>query len=239
MQRFQPEGGYAEINARDPRYAKVLEKLLVAELVPERLAAKHKLGQHRTVRQIERVLEGLWQRGGPGDLRAVRLIAEAHPGRPDPAFLRGPQGSKLCVAPDAHDAAEVASLLEGQYWTLDFTRACMAQAQLGSSAWVVARDPATRAVVASARALSDHARFGYVLDVIVRPDLRGRGFGRGLKQLLLAHPALRGLPTIALRTRDADAFYRELGFERSPPFGIDMRLTHPAPAHAEVRGPYL
>ncbi len=236
MRRYQPEGGYAEITPRDPRYEKVLEKLLVAELVPERVAAKHKLGQHRTVAQIERVLEGLWQRGAPGDLQAIRLIREAHPGRPEPSFLRGPAGAQWCVAPDADDAEDVARLLEGQYWTHAFSLACMARAQLGSTAWVVARDPATRAVLASARAVSDRARFAYVLDVIVRPALRGRGLGRAVMQLLLAHPAMRRLHAIALRTRDADVFYEQLGFERAPATGIDMRFVRRIPTVASTPG---
>jgi ribosomal protein S18 acetylase RimI-like enzyme/nitroimidazol reductase NimA-like FMN-containing flavoprotein (pyridoxamine 5'-phosphate oxidase superfamily) len=212
MQRFQPEGGYDEIRPDDKRYTKVLERLMVAQLRPTRLSAKYKLGQHRTRAQIERVLAGLWQRGAPGDLRALRLIQEAHPDHPEPAFLQGPEASALCVAPDAGDARQVAALLEGQYWTEGFTHERMAQAQLGSAAWVVARDRHTRAVLASARVVGDQARFGYLLDVIVRPELRGRGFGRALITLLLDHPAVRGLLSIGLRTRDAHALYREFGF---------------------------
>jgi GNAT superfamily N-acetyltransferase/nitroimidazol reductase NimA-like FMN-containing flavoprotein (pyridoxamine 5'-phosphate oxidase superfamily) len=225
MQRFQPEGGYAPLSAEDKRYTKVLEQLLVAELQPIRISAKHKLGQHRTVAQIERVLEGLWARGKQGDLRAIRLIRDAHPASPSPAFLRGPSGSELCVAPDERDAREVAALLAGQYWTELFTAECMAQAQLGSTAWVLAREPSTRAVIGSARAVTDRARFGYVLDVIVRPDQRGRGFGAALTRLLLAHPALRGLKSIALRTRDAHRLYRTFGFEQSRADPMSMVLT--------------
>jgi nitroimidazol reductase NimA-like FMN-containing flavoprotein (pyridoxamine 5'-phosphate oxidase superfamily) len=108
MARFQPAGGHVPIRVGDKRYTKVLEQILVAELVPETLSAKHKLGQHRPRAQIESVLAGLWRRGGPGDTQAMRLIRAAHPERPAPAFLCGPEGSELCVAPDARDAAEVA-----------------------------------------------------------------------------------------------------------------------------------
>jgi ribosomal protein S18 acetylase RimI-like enzyme/nitroimidazol reductase NimA-like FMN-containing flavoprotein (pyridoxamine 5'-phosphate oxidase superfamily) len=212
MQRFQPEGGYEPIAHTDKRYRKVLEQLLVAELVPTEISAKSKLGQHRSKAQIERVLAGLWQRGADGDMRAIRLIREAHPDQPDPGFLRGPLDSSLCVAPDESDAVEVARMLDGQYWTRDFTQARMAAAQRGSAAWLVARDRHTGEVLASARALSDHARFGYLLDVIVRPELRGRGLGRALVTRLLDHPALRNLLSVALRTRDAHSLYRELGF---------------------------
>lgn len=225
MERFQPEGGYRAITARDRGYAKVLDTLMVAAFVPSKVSGKAKLGQHRTIGQIERVLEGLWRRGRPGDLSALRLIREAHPGNPQPAFLRGPHGSELCVAPDARDAEEVAALLAGQYWTTAFSPGCMAAAQLGSSAWVVARDAATRSVLASARAVSDRARFGHVLDVIVRADARRKGFARTLMGLLLDHPALRSALTITLRTRDAQALYDSLGFVRGETSGDLMTLV--------------
>ena len=97
MARFQPEGGFLPITADAPRYAKVLDALLVAELVPARVSCKHKLGQHRSLAQIERVLAGLWQRGATGDLAAMRRVREAHPARPVPAFLA--RTLEACCAP--------------------------------------------------------------------------------------------------------------------------------------------
>jgi nitroimidazol reductase NimA-like FMN-containing flavoprotein (pyridoxamine 5'-phosphate oxidase superfamily)/GNAT superfamily N-acetyltransferase len=215
MARFQPEGGYAPIHADDQRYRKVLEGLMVAELRPAKLSAKHKLGQHRSKRQIEAVLEGLWKRGGQGDLRAIRLIKQAHPEQPRPSFLVGPEGSELCVAPDEEDARQVAGLLEGQYWTAGFAPDQLAAAQRGSTAWVVAREPESGRVLASARALSDGARLAWLLDVITDPGLRGRGYGRALLHLLMAHPALRGVSHMCLRTR-TPGFYSPLGFAAAP-----------------------
>lgn len=225
MKRYQPEGGYDEIRPDDRRYATLLERLMVAALRPTKLSAKHKLGQHRSRAQIESVLAGLWQRGAPGDLRAIRLVHEAHPASPQPAFLCGPGGSVLCVWPDAADAEQVAAMLVGQYWTSEFSESLMADAQRGSTAWVVARDPASKQVLASARAISDRARFGYVLDVIVRPELRRQGFGQALMKLLLDHPALRTLKSIGLRTNDAQGLYGKLGFQVvEHPAGSSMAL---------------
>lgn len=225
MERFQPEGNYLPIAQDEPRYRKVLEQLFIAELVPERVGVKQKLGQARSKAQIERVLEGLWRRGGEHDTRAIRLIREAHPERPAPAFLRGPEGEELCVAPDQEDATQVVALLEGQYWTTEFTPLRMARAQLGSDVWVVARDPQTRAIIASARAISDGARFAYLLDVIVAPARRGRGLGRALVRLLLDHPRVRHVACVRLRTRDAHAVYTPLGFAPSPLDPRDMVLS--------------
>lgn len=212
MQRFQPEGGYKPIQADDPNYRKVLEKLLVCELVPERLSAKRKLGQHRTRAQIERLLEGLWKRGLPGDVAALRLIQEAHPDKPEPAFLNtGDPDVVLGVAPDADDARAVAELLTGQYWTHDFSAQLMTDAHLGTPAWLVARARDGR-LVGSARVVSDGARFGYLMDVIVHPEFRGRGVGQALSKLVLDHPRVRHVLRVGLRTRDAQRFYEPLGF---------------------------
>jgi len=222
MQRYQPEGGYVPIRAHDRRYRKVLEGLLVAELRPRTLSAKHKLGQHRSKRQIESVLEGLWHRGGQGDLHAIRLIKEAHPERPRPAFLVGPEGSELCVAPDREDARQVAALLEGQYWTGGLSPDVLAAAQCGSAALVVARAPESGRVLASARAISDGARLAWIMDVITDPALRGRGYGRAVTRLLMAHPALRGVSYMCLRTR-TPSFYSQFGFGDAPaPRGQEM-----------------
>lgn len=219
MERFQPEGGYRPISPDDAGYRKVLEKLLVCELRPDTLSGKRKLGQHRTRAQIERLLKGLWQRGQPGDVAALRMILEAHPDRPAPPFLATAEpGVSLAVAPDADDAEAVAALLEGQYWTGDFSRALMARAHLGTPAWVLARTREGE-VVGSARVVSDGARYGCLMDVVVHPALRGRGVGKALVALALDHPAARGVLRIGLRTRDAQRLYEKFGFT---PF-----LAHP------------
>ncbi len=212
MRRFQPEGGYAPIRPEDPRYATMLRKILVVEIAPERITTKHKLGQKRSGAEIARVLEGLFARGAPGDLRAIRLVRDAHPERPTPGFLAGPEGVELCVAPDEADAVAVAELLADTYWGPWVDPDVRRRAQLGSDAWVVARDAATGAVIGSARAVSDGTRFAYVLDVVVAPSHRRRGVGDALMRLLLAHPRLRDGRVVRLRTRDAQGFYARFGF---------------------------
>ncbi|MET0283881.1 MAG: GNAT family N-acetyltransferase [Polyangiales bacterium] len=218
MQRFQPEGGYVPLD--DKRYRKVLEGLLIAELRPTRLFAKRKLGQHRSPRQIEAVMEGLWQRGQPGDLRALTLIRAAHPSRP--SFRAGPEQSELCVQPSEQDAREVATLLEGEYWTGGLTLDQLARAQVGSEAWIVARGP--EGVRASARAITDGARLAYVMDVVVQEERRGRGYGRALLQLLLDHPRVRGCARVALKTR-TPAYYEPLGFRAVEHAGAELVLS--------------
>ena len=69
-----------------------------------------------------------------------------------------------------------------------------------------------------ARVVTDGATFGYLCDVYVLPELRGRRLGTWLMECVMAHPDLQGLRRFFLVTRDAHEVYRPFGFTeiRSP-----------------------
>jgi GNAT superfamily N-acetyltransferase len=67
-----------------------------------------------------------------------------------------------------------------------------------------------------ARAVTDMATFAYVADVFVLEAHRGQGAGKLLIACLTTHPALQGLRTWLLLTRDAHGLYRQFGFGPSP-----------------------
>jgi len=211
MRKYQPEGGYAPIDHEDPRYKKSIEGLLIVAVSLERLDGKAKLAQNRTPAERCRLMEKLWQRGASGDCEAIELIRAAAEDTPLPAFLRGPAGLSLAVALGPDDAAAAAALLDGAYWNDGLDRDVLARLQAASSAWVGARD-AEGALVATARAISDVHKRAWIYDVMVAPAYRGRGIGEALVRLLLDHPALRGVHSVLLGTRDAQPFYARLGF---------------------------
>ena len=93
----------------------------------------------------------------------------------------------------------------------DTRRDDIARAHRASSAWVAARAP-DGTLVATARAVSDGVKYGYIGDVAVHPDWRAKGVGDAVMRLLLDHPALRGASRVELATRDAMAFYARMGF---------------------------
>jgi GNAT superfamily N-acetyltransferase len=62
------------------------------------------------------------------------------------------------------------------------------------------------------RVITDCAVFGYLSDVFVLPEFRGRGVGKYLVKAMLEHPDVRGLKLILLRTRDAHGLYAQFGF---------------------------
>lgn len=78
--------------------------------------------------------------------------------------------------------------------------------------------------VAFARVVSDFATFGYLADVFVLPEYRGRGYGRVLMQAVMDHPQLQGLRRFMLVTRDAHRLYEQFGFTApAKPEGIMER----------------
>jgi len=206
MERHQPEGGYALIDADRPEYASSLDRLLVARLEPARIEGRLKLGQHKPRATMERVLEGLWRRGARGDLEAIERIRGAHPERLAPSLLH--HGDvRFEVAP--RDVQGALDLVAGEYWNVNTPRETLARAHAESRCWIMGFD--ARGPAATGRATCD-AKRGWIYDVAVRRDLRGRGVGRALLTLLLDHPQLRGTRECMLGTRDAQGLYGGFGF---------------------------
>jgi ribosomal protein S18 acetylase RimI-like enzyme/nitroimidazol reductase NimA-like FMN-containing flavoprotein (pyridoxamine 5'-phosphate oxidase superfamily) len=210
MERWQPEGRYEPMTADHPHYRGQLQGTLVLRVGFDRVDGKDKLLQNRKPEEIVRILEGLWERGAPEDPAAIEAIREANPGIPEPAFLAAPHDLRLAVALGEGDAEQARRLLAGEYWWEGSAPERIAPVQRASTAWVGAHDRAGR-LVAMARATAD-GRTAWIYDVLVAPELRGRGLGKRLLQLLLDHPAVRGAPAVRLTTRDAQAFYAAFGF---------------------------
>jgi nitroimidazol reductase NimA-like FMN-containing flavoprotein (pyridoxamine 5'-phosphate oxidase superfamily)/GNAT superfamily N-acetyltransferase len=234
MDRWQPEGRYEPMTADHPHYRGELIGTLVIRIDYGRIDGKEKLLQNREPDEVVRILEGLWERGAPGDVEAVEAIREANPDAPTPAFLAAPDGLRLAVALSDGDVALAGALLAGQYWTEGESAEATTRAQRDATAWVGAHDPQGR-LVAQARAMAD-ARTAWVYDVVVAPALRGRGLGSRILAVLLDHPAVRHARTVRLSTRDAQAFYARHGFvgeERQPSAAGRSTMVLLRPARGE------
>lgn len=66
--------------------------------------------------------------------------------------------------------------------------------------------------VGFARVVTDRAVIGYLCDVFVLPDHRGKGLGKALMNAVMDHPDLKDLPVFLLSTRDAHGLYERFGF---------------------------
>lgn len=60
-----------------------------------------------------------------------------------------------------------------------------------------------------ARVVTDYATFGWVCDVFVLDEHKGKGLGKWLMQTVVAFPDLQGLKRLQLATRDAHELYRK------------------------------
>jgi GNAT superfamily N-acetyltransferase len=68
--------------------------------------------------------------------------------------------------------------------------------------------------VGFARLVTDHATFGYLADVFVLEEHRGRGLATAMTKALLEVPEVKSFRRIILATRDAHGVYEKCGFQR-------------------------
>jgi GNAT superfamily N-acetyltransferase len=63
------------------------------------------------------------------------------------------------------------------------------------------------------RVVTDYSSFGYLRDIFVLPQFRGRGYGKQLVAAILERMDEEGVASLMLATKDAQALYRCFGFE--------------------------
>lgn len=211
MKKFQPEGGYVPIDPASPMYKGAVKNLMIVKVPLNKVDGKGKLGQNRKPEELKKILESLWRRGGPQDVRAIGEVLRANPKTPTPYFLEAPSGVTLCCTPKEEDAASAAELLKDVYWNVGVSTERLIRAHLSSPAWVCAYDEAGK-LIASARALTDAAKWAWIYDVIVDASWRGKGVGEAVLRLLLDFPGVRDAGVVRLATKDAQTFYQKFGF---------------------------
>ena len=86
--------------------------------------------------------------------------------------------------------------------------------------------------IAFARVITDYAVFGYLADVFVARASRGRGVSKKLMEGILAHPDVKDLQLVLLRTEDAQGLYAQFGFVplQNPSWVMARRPPHLPPA---------
>ena len=68
--------------------------------------------------------------------------------------------------------------------------------------------------LAFVRFVTDHVFFGYIMDFIVFPEHQGQGFGKKFMEFIMKYEVVKNLNTIGLKTKDAQGFYKQFGFEK-------------------------
>jgi GNAT superfamily N-acetyltransferase len=67
--------------------------------------------------------------------------------------------------------------------------------------------------VAFARLITDHATFGYLADVFVIEEFRGKGISKNLMSFIMSDPAVLKFRRFMLATKDAHGLYEKFGFK--------------------------
>jgi len=109
------------------------------------------------------------------------------------------------------DLDAICALLHATYWAANRPRNLIEKSTQNSVCFGLHHDGKQ---VGFARAVTDHATFAWICDVVIAPAHRGRGLGKWLVECVLAHPELQTTSQI-LRTRDAHTLYEPLGFKRT------------------------
>lgn len=109
------------------------------------------------------------------------------------------------------DLRAIHRLLSDTYWAADRPRAAM-KAAIDHSVCVGLFHEGEQ--VGFARAVTDHATFTWICDVIIHPRHRGKGLGKWLVEYLVNHPRLQTRSQV-LATRDAHGLYERFSFTRT------------------------
>jgi GNAT superfamily N-acetyltransferase len=112
---------------------------------------------------------------------------------------------------DRLDLDAITQLLAGSYWAANRPRSTMQKAIKHSVCFGLFWNDEQ---VGFARAVTDHATFTWVCDLIIASEHQGKGLGTWMVKCLLEHPDLQTI-TYVLRTRDAHGLYARFGFQRA------------------------
>lgn len=97
------------------------------------------------------------------------------------------------------------------YWAKGIPRRVMQRAIENSLCFAVIDTQGTQ--VGFARVITDFATFGYLADVFIIEQERGKGLSKWLIDTIVKHPDLQGLRRLMLATYDAHGLYAQFGFE--------------------------
>ena len=111
------------------------------------------------------------------------------------------------------------------YWSRGIPEATVARALANSLCFGAYLDGVGQ--VGFARVVTDQATFGYLADVFVLPEHRGRGYAKQLVAALMADPCLQGLRRVMLATADAHALYAGFGFHAPARPEVLMEIHRP------------
>jgi N-acetylglutamate synthase-like GNAT family acetyltransferase len=121
-----------------------------------------------------------------------------------------PEGYEISADPRRLDLEVIHGFITKSYWAQSIPLALIEKAIRHSLCFGVYYHGRQ---VGFARVISDFTTFGYLADVFILPEQRGRGLSKALVARIMAHPDLQGLRRWMLVTADAQSLYERFGFK--------------------------
>jgi GNAT superfamily N-acetyltransferase len=116
----------------------------------------------------------------------------------------------ITTDPAKMDIDIIHGYLSRSYWAQGVPRATVQKSIEGSLSFAVLYGSRQ---VGFARVITDKATFGYLSDVFILEEYRGKGLSKWLMEIILGHPELQNFRRFLLSTRDAHGLYRQYGFK--------------------------
>ncbi len=157
--------------------------------------------------------------GGNGLTAAIIRTLNAHR-----HWTRERSGFVVSTDPDRLDVEAIHAYLTRSYWAEGIPLETVRSSLSGSLCFGLYREGRQ---IGFARVVTDRATFGYLADVYVLEEFRGRGLGVLLMECVMSHPDLWGLRRFSLVTRDAHALYRKFGFRELSDPTRHMEIARP------------
>lgn len=133
-------------------------------------------------------------------------------------------GYLISTDPEKLQAEEIHAYLSRSYWASTRPLETVQRSLQHSLCFGVYKDGRQ---VGLARVISDFATFAYLCDVYILEEHQGRGLGKWLLAVILAHPELENVTHWMLFTRDAHGLYQKYGFAalERPEWAMAKRQT--------------
>lgn len=132
----------------------------------------------------------------------------------------------LSTDPGRLDFAVVHAYLTRSYWSPGVSRERVERAARNALCYGLYGPDGAQ--VGYARVITDRATLAYLADVFVLEEVRGKGLGRWMVEIVVNDPDLSDLRRWMLFTRDAHGLYERFGFGPLPAPQTAMVRSGPA-----------